>query len=260
MPSPENLSAYWIRWRSKKDLEAREHILNSYVPLVKRLFSRLRVGLPQSTGTQLEQDLIQSGVIGLIQAFETFKDGTGTPFGAFASFRIRGAMLDELRKQDWLSKNCRRRLKEIQRAYAELDLQLGRHATDEEVAKSLSISEGQLRQELLEIGPATLGFLDGLGGEDGQGSWQDFIKDPSAASPDEELQRKELSGVLAQAIDQLPKQEKTVLTLLVYDELGQKEISQVLGVSPSRVSQIYAKAIIRLRTAIAAAVSKTAQT
>jgi RNA polymerase sigma factor for flagellar operon FliA len=226
----------------------REAFLEAHLPLVKRVYSRLKVGLPPQAAERLEDDLLGAGAIGLIQAYERYDQRQSTSFESFAAWRIRGAMLDELRRQDWLSKQCRRRLKEIQRAWAECEQALGHHAGDEAVAAKLGISAERLREEYVEIGPATLVFLEGLAGEDGD--WKSFIADPRSSSPEEIQQRRQLAERLGRSVEALPAQERTVLTLLLEDELGQSEIAQVMGVSPSRVSQIYARAVLKLQASL----------
>lgn len=226
----------------------RDAFLEAHLPLVKRVYARLKIGLPPQAARQLEDDLLSAGALGLIQAYEKYDARGGNSFDSFAYHRIRGAMLDELRRQDWLSKQARHRLKEIQRAWSACEQRLGRSAGDDEVAAELGVSAERLREEYVEIGPATLVFLEGLGNE--AGDWKSFIADPSSASPEELNSRSQLVEKLGQAIGQLPEQERTVLSLLVEDELGQSEIAEVLGISPSRVSQIYSKAVVRLQAAL----------
>lgn len=243
----------WARWRSSGDETAREALLEAYLPLVQRIFSRVRIGLARDVGDSLGEDLKHAGVIGLMEAFEHFKEGREAVFSTFASYRVRGAMLDELRRQDWLSKGCRHRLKEIQKACAQAEQALGRAATEDEIARELKVSPERLREEWMDIGPATLLFLDGLRGPEGslEGSQgADRLADPAAASPDERSQKQEVAVALAAQIERLPEQERRVLTLLVHDELGQKEISEALGLSRSRVSQIYARAVVRLQAGL----------
>jgi RNA polymerase sigma factor for flagellar operon FliA len=243
----------WERWKKARDEASREAILEAYLPLVQRLFSRVRIGLARDVGDSLGEDLKHAGVIGLMEAFDHYHEGRDASFSTFATYRIRGAMLDELRRQDWLSKGCRHRLKEIQKACALAEQALGRAASEEEIARQLKISPEQLREELMDVGPATLLFLDGLKNPDGslEGTrGADRLPDKAAVSPDEPSQRQELASALAGQIERLPEQERRVLTLLVHDELGQKEISEVLGLSRSRVSQIYARAVIRLQAAL----------
>ncbi len=228
----------------------REAFLESQLYLVKRVWSRLRIGLPPQAAANLEEDLLSAGAMGLVQAYDKFSEREGAAFATFASHRIRGAMLDELRRQDFLSKQARHRLKEIQRCYRELEQKLGRPASDEEAASALKTGAEALRQELVELGPSTLVFLEGLTREEGRGGWKDFLADASGLSPEEQVSRAQVKASLADAVGRLPEQERTVLRLLVHEELGQMEIAEVLGVTPSRVSQIYSKAIIRLQAAM----------
>lgn len=227
----------------------REVFLEENLPLVKRVFSRLRIGLPTRIAEQLEDDLLSAGAIGLIQAYEKYDSRPNTAFASFATHRIRGAMLDELRRQDWLSKQARLRLKEIQRAYAFLEQTLGRPASDEEVAVRLKVDVEKLREEFVEIGPATLVFLEGLGGDQNGASadWKSFIADPDGCSPEQALEKRQILENLKKAVGRLPQAEANVLRLLLEEELGQMEIAEVLGVTPSRVSQIYSKAVARLQ-------------
>ena len=230
-----------------KNEHDREAFLEANLPLVKRVFARLRIGLPARVAEQLEDDLLSAGAIGLIQAYEKYDQRPGTAFASFATHRIRGAMLDELRRQDWLSKQARVRLKEIQRAYGTLEQTLGRSANDDEVAALLKIDVERLREEFVEIGPATLVFLEGLGGAQNGADWKNFIADPDACSPDQAAEKSQILERLKEAVARLPQAEANVLKLLLDEELGQMEIAEVLGVTPSRVSQIYSKAVARLQ-------------
>jgi RNA polymerase sigma factor for flagellar operon FliA len=227
------------------DDASRDRLIEEHLPLVRRVFSRLRIGLPPHAQRQLEDDLLSAGAIGLIQAVDRYDSSKGAVFASFASYRIRGAMLDELRRQDFLSKQSRQRLKEIQRAWRESEQAQGRPAADEEVAARLGISAETLREELVTLGPSTLVFLDGLGAK--PGDWKQFIPDPSSQNAEEIQSRREIQDRLTEMIGRLPEQERQVLRLLLIDELGQMEIAEVLGLSAARISQIYAKAVLRLQ-------------
>ena len=236
-------------WQEKPDAERRDRCLEAWAPLVKRVWSRLRVSLPPS-GTGLGDDLIQSGCIGLIQALDGFKPQAGASFETYARLRIRGAMLDELRRLDWLSKQSRQRWKALQRASGELAQHHGRPPTEEELAQKAGLDIEALRDQLLECAPSTLVFLDALK-PDGSGAWHDRVADPRALAPDQGPQGVELKEALAAAIAELPSQEHQLLVLLLQEELGHKEAAEVLGLSAARISQIYAKAILHLQARLA---------
>ncbi len=249
---PLSLDDAWSRWKKRRgDENAREVILEAHLGLVKRTLARLRIGLPPDAATRLTDDLSQAGLLGLIQALDHFDPNAGSSFNTFAAFRVRGSMLDELRRQDWLSKGSRHRLKELRKKMTDLEQSLGRTASDEELAQKLGQSVESLRQEYLDLGPATLVFLDGLD-RPGEGKqWADYVADPDTLPPDERAQRSEIMEALAHAVGELPEQERLVMTLLLNDELGQKEIAEVLKVSPARISQVHAKAVLHLQMALA---------
>jgi RNA polymerase sigma factor for flagellar operon FliA len=237
------------RWLAQGGPEAKEACFEAWLPLVKRVLSRLKVSLPPAADA-LHDDLCQVGCLGLWQAVEGFQSAKGAPFEAWARLKIRGAMLDELRRQDWISKESRRRWKGLQTAVASLEQALGRVCSEEELAAHLGLSPEALRELLLENAPGTAVFLDALM-PDGHASWAERLADGREAPADAPLQRQELKEALARAIGGLPPQEHRLLVLLLEEELGHKEAALVLGVSPGRVSQIYAKAVLHLQAALA---------
>jgi RNA polymerase sigma factor for flagellar operon FliA len=236
-------------WQALPDAAHREACLEAWAPLAKRVWSRLRVSLPPA-GDGLGDDLIQAGCIGLIQALDGFDPRAGASFETYARLRIRGAMLDELRRQDWLSKQSRQRWKALQRASASLAQRHGRPASEEELAREAGLDIEGLREQLLECAPATLVFLDALR-PDGSGGWHEQVADQGAALPDQGALARDLQGALAQAIGELPVQEHQLLVLLLQEDLGHKEAAQALGLSAARISQIYAKAVLHLQARLA---------
>jgi RNA polymerase sigma factor for flagellar operon FliA len=246
----EDRAAALERWLRQPGAREEEDCLLAWLPLVKRVWARVRVSLPPSAES-LTDDLLQCGAMGLLQAMESWDPGRGVPFEAWARLRIRGAMLDELRRQDYLSKDCRRRWKALQKGMGELEQRLQRPCTEEELAKHLGLSLESLREELLENAPATMVFLDGLT-IDGMLPLQERLADPAASAADAGALQVELKDALGTAVGALPQQERTLLVLLLDQELGHKEAAQVLGLSPGRISQIYAKAILHLQAAMAA--------
>ena len=236
-------------WLEHRDARHKDDCLLAWLPLVKRVWARLKVSLPPSADA-LADDLMQCGSMGLLQAMESWDPGRGVPFEAWARLRIRGAMLDELRRQDTLSKECRRRWKVLQKALGDLEQRLQRVSSEEEWAASMGISLEALHEQLLENSPGSMVFLDSIE-KDGRPSLRERLADPSASPADAAVLRKEVQEALASAIGRLPTQEHSLLVLLLNQDLGHKEAAQVLGVSPGRVSQIYAKAILHLQAALA---------
>ena len=219
------------------------------LPLVKRVYSSIKVSLPPSASA-LEDDLLQCGALGLLQALESWDRGRGVPFEAWARLKIRGFMLDELRRQDYLSKNSRRRWKALRASLAELEQRLQRPCDEQEWADHLGVSVETLREDILENSPGTMLFLDGIETVSGR-TLAERLADPGATPADAAALREETLELLKQAISALPPQEHKLLALLLDSELGHKEAALVLGISPGRVSQIYAKAVLHLQVALA---------
>jgi RNA polymerase sigma factor FliA len=236
-------------WLEHRDARSQEDCLLAWLPVVKRVWARLKVSLPPSADS-LADDLLQCGSMGLLQALESWDPGRGVPFEAWARLRIRGAMLDELRRQDTLSKECRRRWKVLQKGLGELEQRLQRACTEEEWAAHLGLGVEALRDQLLENSPGSMVFLDFME-QDGNTPLRERLADPSADPADSGILKAEVKDALAEAIGRLPTQERSLLILLLDQDLGHKEAALVLGVSPGRVSQIYAKAILHLQAALA---------
>jgi RNA polymerase sigma factor for flagellar operon FliA len=241
-------------WLKSRDDASREACVEAWLPLVKRVWARLKVSLPPSA-EHLDDDLLQCGSVGLVQALENFRPTAGVPFEAWARLRIRGAMLDELRRQDWLSKETRRRWKALQGEVRTLEQRLERSCTEQELAQHLGLGLEELREMLLQNAPGTMIFLDGLM-PDGNQSWSERLSDPHQDPTDSLAITVELKAALAQAIGHLPDQERQLLFLLLEQELGHKEAAEVLGVTPGRVSQIYAKAVLHLQAALAEPINR----
>lgn len=236
-------------WLARRDDTSREACLLAWLGLVKRVWQRLRVSLPPAAD-QVADDLLQCGVMGLMQALESYQAHGGAGFETWAKLRIRGAMLDELRRMDWISKERRRRWKQLQRSVQELQQRLQRPCSEAELAAHLGVSLEDLRESLQENAPGSIIFLDGLRDEAGL-SLHERIADARQASPDRATLDAEVSARLTRAIAGLAQQERALLALILDEELGHKEAAAVLGVSPGRVSQIYAKAVLHLQAALA---------
>ncbi len=237
----------WLRYKDERDPRARDHLVLEYAHLAKYVAGRLAIGLPPTV--QID-DLISSGILGLMDAIEKYDPGRDTKFETYAMTRIRGAMLDELRALDWVPRSTRRKARLLEDAYATLEAELGRSATDLEVSTHLRISTRLLQEMLAEISVSSLLSLDGFmmaGSGEEVSRLIDHFKDSDAASPSAQLEVAEVRMILSSAIQNLPKREREVISLYYFEEITMKEIGSILGVSESRVCQIHTKAILRLR-------------
>jgi RNA polymerase sigma factor FliA len=184
----------------------------------------------------------------LIDAVERYDASRGVAFTTFAEMRVRGAILDNLRSLDWASRTMRRRAREVQTAYARIEQERGRAATEEEVAKHLKVSVRELHELLQDISGLSISDLDEQDEKTGL-SLLETIYDTSA-SPLEQFEDSERRVLLSQAVDRLPQRERQVIALYYIEELNMKEIGAVLGITESRVSQLRTQAVVRLRANI----------
>jgi RNA polymerase sigma factor for flagellar operon FliA len=224
---------------------APEQVIDRYAPLVKRIAHHLQARLPSSV--QID-DLIQAGLIGLLEASRNYDATKGASFETYAGIRIRGSMIDEVRRGDWAPRSVHRNSRRIQEAMTRLQKRLGRDATDQELAVELEVSLDEFREMAQDSLSTRLFSFDDLGGEDERPD--DYIPSDSP-SPAQHVQSDSLRHQLAAAISALPERERLVLALYYDEELNLKEIGLVLGVSESRVSQIHSQAALRLRTKMA---------
>ena len=221
--------------------------LEDYLPLVKYIAGRLAIGLPRSVEMD---DLINAGVIGLIEAHHNFDSGKGVKFETYASLRIRGSILDELRGMDWVPRSTRARSREIERAIAKLENELGRTPTEAELADGLGVELEDYHRMIDDVSSTSLLSLDELAGGEGDDKpvpLVDTLRSPDQPSALMNLEREELRDLLADSLGQLSEQERLVVALYYYEELTLKEIGQVLELSESRVSQLHTKAVLGLR-------------
>ncbi len=222
----------------------RELLITECLPLVKFIAHRISARLPAHVEVD---DLVHSGILGLMDAIKKFEPGRNVKFKTYAEQRIRGSILDGLRDLDWVPRSLRRKKKDIENAYHFLEQQLGRAATDEEVALHLAITLEELHKSLDELKGVTLGtFMEA--GEDGEGeNLISFVPDPDAEDPHITLQARELRTMLKGAVEKLPTKERFVVQLYYFDELTMKEIGTLLNITESRVSQLHTKSMLRLR-------------
>jgi RNA polymerase sigma factor for flagellar operon FliA len=221
----------------------RDKMIAESIPLVKYIAHRIASRVPSHVDVD---DLINSGIMGLIEAAERFEPGRNVKFKTYAEQRIRGAILDDLRGLDWVPRSLRRKKKDIEWAYRSLEQQHGRAATDEEVAVFLDIPLDELHKSLDELKGITLGLFADTETQDGDGI-VNFIPDPDAEDPSIKLQEREIREILKKSIKELPTKERLVVQLYYFDELTMKEIGTLLNITESRVSQLHTKAMLRLR-------------
>lgn len=224
----------------------RNQIINEYLPYVKRIVNRIAVHLPATIEVD---DLINVGIIGLIQAIERYDPSRDNKFITFAVFRIKGAVLSELRSRDFLGRTTRRKIRDLEKAYLKLEQKLGREVADQEVAEEMNMDLEQFYKVKRMSSISFVSFE-----EVGQGSRNDAATLSSSLAygdADDALSMttmKEIKSTIAKNIDLLPEKEKLVVSLYYSDELTMKEIGKVMDITESRVSQIHAQAIIHLRS------------
>ena len=224
----------------------REEIVHKYLHLVKYVAGRISINLPPNVEIN---DLINDGILGLIDAIEKYDDARGVKFETYAITRINGAILDALRALDWVPRAVRQRARELERVYQELEISLGRAATEDEVADRMGLSVKELDTLMQRVrGTSVLSLEEFLPNEKGYeiplvDTLRDGDNDVTTA-----VESREIKASLIKAVDELPPQERTVISLYYFDGLTLKEIKSALNVSESRVSQIHAQAVIHLRT------------
>jgi RNA polymerase sigma factor for flagellar operon FliA len=240
----------WARYRKYRTNEMRQKLLDKYVPLVRNVATRMAMGFPRSVELS---DLINTGVIGLIEAFGNFDPERGVKFETYAVPRIRGAILDELRALDWVPRSTRAKSREIDKALTHLENELGRQPDTSELARRLKISEEELNRSLDDVSSTSILSLDEViypADDNRQVPRIETIRDRSPHSILGQVERGELRSFLVVAMDRLTAQEKLVIALYYFEELTLKEIGEVMSISESRVSQIHTRGVMKLRNMV----------
>ena len=236
------LKAYSVQ----KTSEVREKLIIEYAELVKIVAGRLNMYL----GYTVElDDLISYGIFGLIDAIDKFDYNKGVKFETYASLRIRGAILDQIRKMDWIPRTLRQKQKRLEQAYYKLESELGRNATDEELANELEISVKELEEWRNQVEITNVVSIDDYV-EQGIEVKVDSSVKPKFIQPEVKIEKEELTKMLKEALESLTENEKKVILLYYYEELTLKEISNVLDVSESRVSQLHTKSLKKLKISL----------
>ncbi|TXI79479.1 MAG: RNA polymerase sigma factor FliA [Dechloromonas sp.] len=224
----------------------REQLVQRFVPLVKRIAYHLMARLPPSV--QFE-DLVQNGMLGLLDAIDRYQEGFGAQFETYATQRIRGAMLDGLRENDWLPRNLRRELRRIETAINQLEHAHGRSPTERELAEALGMTLADYQKTLQDARGHQLVYFEDFVGEGDEDFLERHLTDDNA-DPAEILAEQNVKSMLVKAIDQLPEREKLMMALYYEQDLNLREIGEVMGVTESRVCQLHTQAIARLRAQV----------
>jgi len=236
--------------------ENREEVIKQYSPMIKYVANRIAMRLPPHIEVD---DLISVGVLGLMDAITKYDSSRGAKFKTYAEFRVRGAILDELRSMDWVPRSIRQKASKVDKVVQGLQAKLRRTPEDEEVAKEMGLSLDQFHETLNETKSIPIFSLEDLGIAKESGDQQsllDCLAGKADADPQTQVRLVELKEIIAKAIDALPEKERLMVSLYYYEELTMKEIGAVLDITESRVSQIHSKAVYRLRTKLKAIIAE----
>lgn len=233
----------WAEYRKKPTQEIREQLILAYAQLVKLVAGRMSMYL----GHNVEfDDLVSYGIFGLIDAIDKFDMEKNVKFETYASLRIRGAILDQIRKMDWIPRTVRQRQRMIDDAVKKVEMRTGRNASDEELARELSISEEELLNWQSQLNITNVVSLNEFE-ETGPEPVMDATNNSHFAQPEDVVEEEELKTKLAESLEVLTEKERRVIELYYYEEMTLKEISRILEVSESRVSQLHTKAILKMK-------------
>lgn len=238
--------ALWERYRETGDPALRERLILQYSPLVKYVAGRVGVGMPSSVE---HGDLVSYGIFGLMDAIDKFDVDKGFKFETYAITRIRGAIIDELRSNDWVPRSVRANARKIERAIAAFEAHHSRTPTDTELAAELDVTEDELADMLTKISLTNVAALDEtLGSADGESlTLVDTLTDPDDLGPEDHLDAAAMRNLLGEAMGRLSERERTVVGLYYFENMTLAQIGEILGVTESRVCQIHTKSVMSLR-------------
>ena len=226
----------------------REQIVLEHAPLIRYIVYRIAVRLPSHIDLD---DLHNTGVIGLMDAIEKYDPDKNCKFKTYAEFRIKGAILDQLRSLDWVPRSVRQKSRRLERAYSEVEQRLGRAANDDEVADSLGLQIEKFHELMNQVRGTSLVNLEEIRGTnsdgDQAGTFADIVEDVNSENPFASVKTIEMKEVGAETIASLPEKERLVISLYYYEDLNMKQIGGILGITESRVCQIHTKSVQRLR-------------
>jgi RNA polymerase sigma factor for flagellar operon FliA len=236
----------WQRYHQGSDGPVENALVEQYLPLVRSVLGRLAMNLPEHVD---QDDLRSAGLLGLLQALRNFDPACGTSFETYARLRVRGSMLDELRRMDWVPRAVHEKARKIRDTMVRLEQALGRVAADAEVARALQLSSSEYAALLNEVRPATFVCLDAVcSTESGETStWSEMLPDPAEDGPVEQVSRNELKEIVLRRLTELPANQRKVVAFYYGEDLRLREIAEVLGVTESRVCKIHSEAILSIR-------------
>lgn len=233
----------WEEYSKNKSEKLREQIILEYVPLVKLVAGRLNMYL----GYTVEyDDLVSYGVFGLIDAIDKFDYGKGIKFETYASLRIRGSILDQIRKMDWIPRSVRQKQKQMEAAVAKLEKEKGLNLKDKDIAEELGISLDEYRSWEGLTNISNIASLDEFMEQGADNGVKEF-KNTTFVEPEQAVDREEVKKLLMEALELLTEKERKVVLLYYYEELTLKEVASVLEVSESRISQLHSKALEKMK-------------
>jgi RNA polymerase sigma factor for flagellar operon FliA len=231
---------------AETSVEDREMLIMQHLPQVRIIARRIHERLPENVSLD---DLISTGTIGLISAIDNFDAGQNVKLKTYAEYRIRGAILDGLREQDWAPRGKRKLGRRIEMAIAAAEQRLGRAASEDDIARELDIPVAEYREWLVDTENLQIADLECATEGDGF-SLLKYVSDPESRQPSRMVERMELETLLADAIGRMPKPERTVLSLYYYEEMNLREIAEIMDLHLSRISQLKTQAILRLRSVL----------
>ena len=233
----------WVKYKETNNINEKKELIERYLPLVKIVAGRMY----NFYGSKIEfDDLVGYGIFGLIDAIDKFDINKGVKFETYASLRIRGSIIDSIRELDWVPRSLRKKSKDLEKAYTELENELGHTATDNQVAARMGISVEELNKTLQDVNMSTMISIEDYLEQNYEIGF-DISNYDESRQPEKRIEVIEIKEILAESIDKLPEKERMVVTLYYFEELTLKEISAIMKVSESRISQLHTKAILRMR-------------
>jgi len=245
--SSTNQAELWKQYAETRNPAVREKLILEYAYLVKYIAGRLNIYFGQNVEYD---DLVGFGIFGLIDAIDKFDMGKGVKFETYASLRIRGAIIDSIRELDWVPRSLRQKNKELEKIYWEIENQLGHSASDKDVADKLGVSLDEFYKLLNDVNLSSMISLEEFLEQNYEIGVEPTTKNKDDR-PESYVELNEIKEILGEAIDKLPEKEKKVISLYYFEELTLKEISAIMNVSESRISQLHTKAVLRLRGKLA---------